>query len=104
MKQPERMRRVRYDDDLRHDAERIKLVAHLFALLKRSIRTAVDEKHRRALAIDVRDRRCFPPRVWLFFESSADESRVRLILPLDPFIDVAGIDDRDGAVYFDDGL
>lgn len=46
--------------------------------------------------IEVRDWRCFPPRVRLFFESSADESRVRIVGAFDLFLDVAGIDEGDG--------
>src|SRR5436853_4502349 len=98
MKQPERMRRVGYDDDLRPDAERVKLVAHLFALLKRSIPTAVDEKQGCAVTVYVGDWRCFAPHVRFFFESSADESRVRVVRAFDLFFDVAGIDESDRAV------
>ena len=43
MKKPEWVWRIRNHDHFRNDTKRFELVAHLFALLKRAIRAAVDE-------------------------------------------------------------
>src|SRR5215471_4347632 len=76
MKQPERVRRVGDDHDLRDDTQGIELVTHFFALLKGTIGTAIDKEHGRAAAVNVGDRRCVSPDVRPFLERPSDESRV----------------------------
>src|SRR5262249_9886514 len=90
--------------DLGNNAKRLKFVAHLLALLKRPVRTAVDEQHRRAARIDMSNRRSLPPNFRLVLERAADESGVRIKLSPALFFYVAGIDEGRRPVNVDHGL